>query len=312
MEIDKLKDAVNSIKMDDETKKNIIEKCKAEISENKYENRKNIQLRILTVAAIIVLSSVTVFAVGGYIFHNPKIVKHIDEISISDNNEMSAYSVSSPISKTPHSLSEVIASARFKSNGWTSKDTIGGCIKFMPPWTSMKMIENEKDPKIREIYNSEHAVKTEYIAENPKDLKNVMSKYICINPSLLNENYNYVPDGNTYYTIYDKHKKYIGEYFSSLYEMGNDKSWFFIGYEYDAENKENNLSNNSYVVKDSYDNAYTYKNKDGFEFLITSYGDCVWAECNTNHAYVSLYGGYITTENVENILDSLDLYIYEN
>ena len=39
------------------------------------------------------------------------------------------------------------------------------------------------------------------------------------------------------------------------------------------------------------------------------HGDCVWAECQTTYARVSLYGGYLEPEQVEELLDNLSLTV---
>ena len=61
----------------------------------------------------------------------------------------------------------------------------------------------------------------------------------------------------------------------------------------------------------SYETAYYYTSADGYEFLITMHNGRVWADCNTSHASISLYGAYLTTVEVEDILDNLSLTINE-
>ena len=54
-----------------------------------------------------------------------------------------------------------------------------------------------------------------------------------------------------------------------------------------------------------------YTSVDGHEFLIEMDNGNVWAQCRTSHANVSLYGAYLTTDEVEDILDNLSLTINE-
>lgn len=65
----------------------------------------------------------------------------------------------------------------------------------------------------------------------------------------------------------------------------------------------------SYIIDGSYETAYYYTSADGHEFLIKMNNGCIWVECNTSHASINLYGAYLTTDEVEDILDNLSLFI---
>ena len=67
----------------------------------------------------------------------------------------------------------------------------------------------------------------------------------------------------------------------------------------------------TYVIDGSYETAYYYTSVDGHEFLIEMDNGHVWAQCCTSHANVSLHGAYLTTDEVEDILDNLSLAINE-
>lgn len=67
----------------------------------------------------------------------------------------------------------------------------------------------------------------------------------------------------------------------------------------------------AYVIDGSYETAYYYTSVDGHEFLIEMDNGHVWAQCCTSHANVSLHGAYLTTDEVEDILDNLSLAINE-
>ena len=49
----------------------------------------------------------------------------------------------------------------------------------------------------------------------------------------------------------------------------------------------------------------------GCEFLITADGDTVWASCTTVKTNVSLYGAYLTTRDLEQIVEHLSVSIAE-
>ena len=67
----------------------------------------------------------------------------------------------------------------------------------------------------------------------------------------------------------------------------------------------------SYAVDSSYEEAYYYTTQSGCEFLITADGDTVWASCTTVKTNVSLYGAYLTTRDLEQIVEHLALSISE-
>ena len=66
-----------------------------------------------------------------------------------------------------------------------------------------------------------------------------------------------------------------------------------------------------FIVEGSYETSYYYTSVDGYEFLIEMDNGNVWAQCRTSHATVSLHGAYLTSDEVEDILDHLSLTINE-
>ena len=97
-------------------------------------------------------------------------------------------------------------------------------------------------------------------------------------------------------------------YFDALYEKKNGSG--YVDFTID------NIAQADYIVQTyvndgSYETAYYYTSVDGHEFLIEMDNGHVWAQCRTSHANVSLHGAYLTTDEVEEILDNLSLAINE-
>lgn len=67
----------------------------------------------------------------------------------------------------------------------------------------------------------------------------------------------------------------------------------------------------SYIISGSYEVAYYYTNSDGYEFLIKMDNGNVWAFCRTDRSDLSLYGAYLTEDEIEDILDNLSLFFPE-
>lgn len=311
MDVEKLSKSVKKIKMSEESKKRIAEKC---IEENQRRNeglpstvtrpKAGRKIFRVTAAAVLILCSATAVMAGSGIFKNPSIVKDIDEIrEIESEGEYRGYSVSGPNSHTPHSLEEMTESRRFKSDGWTSKDTIGGSVWNRYYWTDMEVIDNEGDLRERNIYSDKRDIKKEYTAENPLLLQEFMKGEAYIDLAELNELYNYVPDANVLYYVEDKRGNYEEFCFDSLYADSEGKSYFSLEYWHHEEADDDAISD--YIPQSSYDVVYKYVNASGAEFIIQTYGDCVWATCDTEHSYICLYGGYMQTDEIEAVLDCI-------
>ena len=67
----------------------------------------------------------------------------------------------------------------------------------------------------------------------------------------------------------------------------------------------------AYIVDGTFEEAYYYTTASGYEFLITADGDTVWADCTTAKTSVSLYGAYLTTRDLEQIVEHLSVSIAE-
>ena len=63
------------------------------------------------------------------------------------------------------------------------------------------------------------------------------------------------------------------------------------------------------MVESDYDRAETYTSSTGLESVITTKTGNLWAEAITPEFVLSLYGGYLTVEEAEDILDHITVNI---
>lgn len=317
MEHNPLKQAVEQIQLDKEAKKRITLLCKTKLTEAQPKQKKSLCFKLCVAAAVLVLSSVTVYAVSGGFGHTKVIESEAELYTDIKENEFSAYSVSSPGNQPTTSLEEMVKSRTEAANHWT--DEVDGTNQFyikeknyIMRWDSSQVVKDTSTLKKRKVYDSNmpNFTRTEYTAKNPKDLQHLMTEYIRLNPDISYGNYEAIPFGNLYYQVSDKKGKYYVEYLDVLYGNAETGAWFTIGYF--NEPTTTFASNNQYTMSNAYDEIYSYTTKDGFPFLIMKKGNTLWAECNSIHAQISFYGGYMDTKEVEEILDRLELSVAES
>lgn len=317
MENNPLKQAVEQIQLDEDAKKRITLLCERKLTEKQPKKKKSLLFKLCMTAAVLALSSMTVYAVSSGFGHT-KVVA--DEAEIHEDvkeKELSAYSVSAPGNQPTASLEEMVESRTRAAKHWTDK--VYGADRFtikgescVMRWDSLQVTKDTAAFKKRRVYDSnrEGFTRTEYTALNPKDLQPFMTEYVRLNPAISYSNYEAVPFGNLYYKVTWKKEKYYGAYFDALYGNAETGAWFTIGYIHEPET-EFMANGSQYTVSSAYDEIYSYTTKDDFPFLIMKKGDTLWAECNSTHINIHFYGGYMDTKEVEQILDHLELNVAE-
>ena len=63
----------------------------------------------------------------------------------------------------------------------------------------------------------------------------------------------------------------------------------------------------SYLMESHYDRAETYTSATGLEAVIRTKNGILWADTATPEFLLSLYGGYLTVEEAEAILDHISV-----
>lgn len=270
----------------------------------------------LLVAAIVMAAALTLTAGAVTVtrlFRNDMIVSSMEEIftNINEGGDDAPASVGvvSPGGRPPFSLDEMIESDRFKTDDWSVGEWInGGVLLDYFEWDSVEVLSSDPTLRSRRIGRAGGAEKMEYTAENPTNLLDTLTGRIMVDLTWMNDNYKYIPDADMSYVVKDKKGNYVSEYFQALYAKPDDSGYVRISF-YDQAPTRNDIQ--AYFIGDSYETAYYYTTPDGYEFLIRMNTGNVWVDCDTNHANLSLFGAYLTSDEVEDILDHLSLSVTE-
>ncbi len=307
MNNERMKREIESIEMPEDMKNRILANCRENPKTAAPASTRKHPWKVILVAAVLVVCAVPVLAGQGNSLQNPTVLA--DRQAVEDaGSQLGSYSYGSPNRSTPHSLEEMTESRRMKWDGWESEDTMRGTVVMsMTDWVGMKILEDEGPVKAREVYGKGGGVKTEYAAENPADLRGLESGAVTWDLTWMNQHYCYVPGANFFYRIQDRWGNLLGEHCTTLYTTQDETAWFTLDWTYDSTYAYDGT--NSFVAESDYDLIYEYTTVEGHTFLLQFYGDCVWAECTTTHTSVTLYGGYLEPEQVEELLDNLGLTI---
>ena len=280
--------------------------------------KRNLKRSALLIAAVVVLAlalAVTASAAVARLFRNDIIVPSEDAIaglsnaSVGKNTDEDTVSVVAPNGTPPAPLDVITDSARFKSKDWAVGEGINDGLPLeYSRWDFVEVISNDPTLRSRRVGREDGAEKMEYTAENPANLLGTLTGRVTFDLSWMDEHYDYVPDANQSRVVTDADGNYISEAFNALYAKPDESGYVSI--------ELNNVApadyfGQSYIIDGSFETSYYYTTPDGYEFLIEMNTGNVWAECRTGHAAVSLYGAYLSSEEIEAILDNLSLSISE-
>lgn len=192
---------------------------------------------------------------------------------------------------------------------WRNGEKIDGTISHLyTGWDHSELISDDPALCIRRITRTEDgAEKMQYMAEDPANLLPVLTGKIRFDLTWLAENYKTVIPDDQAFIIRDADGNLANEFFWASYGANDGKGWVRLEIMYDSTW---NLSP-AYIMDDSFEEAYYYTTANGCEFLITADGDTVWASCTTVKTNVSLYGAYLTTRDLEQIVEHLSVSIAE-
>ena len=261
----------------------------------------------LAVAAIIIAAALTLTASAAAVIHqfrNDILISDLSEIPEPTGDTPMAVAVAKPASsrKAPKTLAERLADGpRFTMEEWRNGEKIDG-------WDHAELISDDPALCIRRITREEDgAEKMQYMAADPAALLPVLTGTIRFDLTWLSENYQTVFPDDQAFIIRDEDGGFVSEYFWAAYGANDGKGWFRLEIMHDTTW---NLSP-AYIMDGSFEEAYYYTTANGCEFLITADGDTVWASCTTVKTNVSLYGAYLTTRDLEQIVEHLALSISE-
>lgn len=267
----------------------------------------------LAVAAIIIAAALTLTAAAAAVVHrfrNDIIVSSVSELPAPTEDTPTAVAEPASGRKAPKTLEERLADGpRFTMDEWRNGEKIDGTISHLyTGWDHSELISDDPALCIRRITRTEDgAEKMQYMAADPADLLPVLTGKIRFDLTWLAENYKTVIPDDQAFIIRDADGNLANEFFWASYGANDGKGWVRLEIMYDSTW---NLSP-AYIVDGSFEEAYYYTTANGCEFLITADGDTVWASCTTAKTNVSLYGAYLTTRDLEQIVEHLALSISE-
>lgn len=267
----------------------------------------------LAVAAIIIAAALTLTAAAAAVVHrfrNDIIVSSVSELPAPTEDTPTAVAEPASGRKAPKTLEERLADGpRFTMDEWRNGEKIDGTISHLyTGWDHSELISDDPALCIRRITRDEDgAEKMQYMAADPADLLPVLTGKIRFDLTWLSENYKAVTLDDQAFIVWDEDGNPVSEYFWASYGANDGKGWVRLEIMYDTTW---NLSP-AYIMDGSFEEAYYYTTANGCEFLITADGDTVWASCTTVKTNVSLYGAYLTTRDLEQIVEHLALSISE-
>ena len=287
---------------------------RAEEQEASMQNKPKKHLPRLAVAAIIIAAALTLTAAAAAVVHrfrNDIIVSSVSELPAPTEDTPTAVAVVTDSQSAAQTLDEILAEGPYiTAEEWETGEKIGGTTSAQyGGWDTAELISSDPALSVRRITReTDSAEKMQYMAEDPADLLPVLTGKIRFDLTWLAEHYSVVIPDDQAYIIRDEDGAFVSEYFSAAYGANDGKGWVSLDMDYDTTRKG---LGPSYIVNGTFDQAYYYTTQDGYEFLITASHDKVWASCYTDHAAVSLYGAYLTTSDLEQIVEHLALSISE-
>ena len=264
--------------------------------------------------ALIVIAALTLTAAAAAVivrqFRNDILVSDISEIPAPEGDEPVALAVAGPTGNAPRTLEEILAMGdRISREAWENGEQLGGITSVLDSgWDASECISSDPAFSIRRITRSEDAAeKMQYMAEDPAALLPELTGRIQFDLTWMAENYDALPCDNQAYIGRDADGAFVSEFFWARYGAKDGKGWVALEALYDGTHNWGA----SYIVDGTYEKAYYYTTQNGYEFLITADSGTVWADCTTDHASVSLYGAYLTTADMEQIVEHLAISLKE-
>lgn len=286
---------------------------RAEEQEASMQNKPKKHLPRLAVAAIIIAAALTLTAAAAAVVHrfrNDIIVSSVSELPAPTEDTPTAVAVVTDSQSAAQTLDEILAEGPYiTAEEWETGEKIGGTTSAQyGGWDTAELISSDPALSVRRITReTDGAEKMQYMAEDPADLLPVLTGKIRFDLTWLSENYKAVTLDDQAFIVWDEDGNPVSEYFWAAYGANDGKGWFRLEIMHDTTW---NLSP-AYIVDGSFEEAYYYTTANGCEFLITADGDTVWADCTTAKTSVSLYGAYLTTRDLEQIVEHLALSISE-
>lgn len=227
-----------------------------------------------------------------------------------NGKETASFGLCSPNGDPPFSLEEMVESRRDKAMNWESLESARGSFgPSVEQWTEMEVTNANGPVKSRTVQGRSHMslipkkyVKYEYTARTPAELASVTSGLVVLDTDWMAKHYQVPEWANFYYQIYNSRNALSGEVYYALYTTPDGR---YVDLSY-AFAPGMNLSP-SYRIESNYDRVENYTSATGIEAVIATKNGTLWADAESPEFILSFYGGYLTVEEAEAILDHITI-----
>ena len=301
----KLKAAVDSLKLSDAAAERITRSLEQAPSRPRRRFRARAVIAIAAAAALLTLS---VSAAYVELFRNSEIVGGVEDIpepSIRPGMTESSVSYTRPLPDygAPLSLDEGAENYREMYALFGTDEMLGGRV-LSEPWTGSRVLCGSGDVLEREVYNASGYVKRDLFPARIELAADELAPFLDIDFSALARLARPAEEANLICIKTDPDGALYEASLTAHYSAGEDGEWFRLGMCHLAQHE---WADSSYVFEDDWDEAYYYTNASGLEFLITVLDSRIDAWCVTEHTSLSLMSYFMSTEELEAVLDCLSL-----
>ena len=301
----KLKAAVDSLKLSDAAAERITRSLEQAAARPRRRFRARAVIAIAAAAALLTLS---VSAAYVELFRNSEIVGGVEDIpepSIRPGMTESSVSYTRPLPDygAPLSLDEGAENYREMYALFGTDEMLGGRV-LSEPWTGSRVLCGSGDVLEREVYNASGYVKRDLFPARIELAADELAPFLVIDFSALARLARPAEEANLICIKTDPDGALYEASLTAHYSAGEDGEWFRLGMCHLAQHE---WAESNYVFEDDWDEAYYYTNGAGLEFLITALGCRVDAEYTTAQTSLSVTACYMSTGEVEAVLDCLAL-----
>ena len=156
---------------------------------------------------------------------------------------------------------------------------------------------------VRDVYGEGGYVKRDYFPEDPALVAGEFP-FVCVDYGALGRLASPVPESCHGAVIKDRRGRPCESSICCCYEAGAEGGWFRFDF-YNLAGRE--WSGNNYIFEGDWDEAYVYTNAEGLEFVITALDNRVDAECTTAHPSLMIPSYFLSTTELEAVLDCIGL-----
>lgn len=272
-----------------------------EIQPERTPNRGSFpQKRILVVAATLLCCVAVCGAALYHQFTNGTIADSLDAVIETDQEGISW--------ETPNHR-EAIPLETFLTDFAAPKEAWGDLASVQGTYlingndcVSLSVLESEGPIWVRALFDAAGHTKTEETAEDPLLLKNWQSKQLSLDLTWVEQQYASPPYRNLASVTRNEQGDFLASSFRALY-TGEDNTYFSVDCMFTTEARD---FGDHYLFTDQYDTLQEYTDGNGIQWILTQYGDQLWASSTTAHVSLGIYAANMDLAAVQEIIEHLD------